>query len=113
MLKLIESHIGRSPFNSPIAPSANHARDAFIAWDIDRIIPCVELRLDLWWHVHPANLQGRSHTTLGHARGECGGVNHSIHIPNKSGPNGRRRAALRPRCRMRGDVSVSLTLHDG
>ena len=56
MLELIEGQVGRSAFHRPIPPSAYHTGDAFIARDVDRVIPRVELRIDLGRHVHPTNL---------------------------------------------------------
>src|SRR6266511_5146892 len=97
MREFVQRQIGRRASHGTVAPTANHAWHRFIVGDVNGVIPGVELRVYLRWHIHPADLEGRRHGALGHVWRYSRWMDEGIDIPDKGCPQHGRRTAPGPR----------------
>src|SRR6266545_7843249 len=113
VLELVEGEVGRRAGRRSVAPPANHPRDLLVVRNIDRVVPLVELRIDLRRHVHASELEGGREVAGRRGRVERPRMDHGVHVPDERGADDLGRAALGPRRGIGLDLLVGGTVQDG
>src|SRR2546425_5660793 len=110
VLEFVEREIGRRARHGTEAPPAYDAGDLLVVRNVDRVVPGVEVGVDLRRHVHPPELQRRRHRAVGHLRGHALGMDERIDVADEVGPDDLRRALLGPRRRVGANALVGVGL---
>src|SRR5439155_427178 len=87
VLELVEGEIGRSAGYGPIPSASNHTWHLFVVGHVDGVVPGVELVVDLRWHIHSSDLEGRRHVALGGLTRQCLRVDQGVDVTDVGGAN--------------------------